>query len=153
MTVNTETLSQTAAASAAVVELQPNLFFYGRCEEALQFYKDVFRGSYELMRWKDGPAACSEGPIPNGELIMHATFTAPGVRFMASDGRETKTIDPEAGNIALALHVTESVEGDRIFDALSAGGSVTLPLQPMFWGERFGIVIDRFGTEWMMSTV
>jgi PhnB protein len=132
-------------------QLQPYVFFYGRCEEALKFYKDVFHGTYEIMRLKDSPMA-KEMPALSGERVMHASFTAPSISFLASDGQDTKAIDPDAGNVALALNVSEGAEAERIFTALSQGGEVKMPLEAASWGGRFGLIHDRFGNEWMIST-
>jgi PhnB protein len=132
-------------------QLQPYVFLYGRCEEALKFYKDVFGGTYEIMRVKDTPMA-NEMPAGSGERVMHASFKAPSISFLASDGRDVKTIDPEAGNVSLALSLAQAAEGDRIFKSLSQGGKVTMPLESVFWGGRFGAVQDRFGNEWLIST-
>lgn len=134
-----------------VTQLVPYIFFYGRCEEALEFYKRVLGGSYEMMRNSDSPMA-DQVPSDFRNKVMHASFTAPGIAFFASDGREGKTIDPDAGNISLALNIPNSAEGDRVFKALSEGGKVTMPLEGAFWGGRFASFVDRFGNEWMLTT-
>lgn len=133
------------------LQLQPYIFLYGRCEEALEYYKRVFGGTYEAMRVKDTPMA-DKMPADQRDRIMHASFTSPSISFMASDGRDTKAVDPDAGNISLALSATDAAEGERIFKALSDGGKVTMPLDDAFWGGRFGTVNDRFGNEWLITT-
>jgi PhnB protein len=140
----------TTAKETTTLQLQPYVFFYGRCEEALEFYKDALGGTYELMRVKDTPMA-DEMPAGSGDRVMHASFKAPGIAFMASDGRDTKPVDPDAGNVSLALNATDAAEGERIFKALSEGGKVTMPLEDAFWGGRFGTIQDRFGNEWMIT--
>lgn len=132
------------------MELQPYIFFYGRCAEALEFYKKVFNGTYEAMRVKDSPMR-EEMPPGSDDLIMHASFKSAGANFMAADGRDVKTIDPDSGNIALSLEATDGAEGERIFKALSEGGTVHMPIGEAFWGGRFGMVTDKFATEWMMT--
>ncbi len=125
------------------MELVPYIFFYGRGEEALEFYKSALGGSYEATRHEDGKG------------IMHASFTAPGFSFMCSDGRpgDTRTIDPEEGNVSLSLSVGDRAAGERIFNALADGGKVTMPLEDAPWGDgRFGVIHDRFGLEWMLTT-
>ncbi|MGH7728760.1 MAG: VOC family protein [Vulcanimicrobiaceae bacterium] len=144
-------MSTTAESGAKVMELAPYLFFYGRCEEALAFYKTVLGGSYEVQRNTALPAEY-EVPAEWRNKVMHATFTAPGLTFMAADGREAKSVDPEAGNISLSLSTPDRAAGERLFAALSDGGKVTMPLDDAFWGGRFAIVQDRFGIEWMLST-
>jgi PhnB protein len=132
------------------MQVQPYIFYYGRCEEALEFYKGVFGGTYEMMRVKDSPVA-EHMPPNSGNTVMHASFTANGVSFFASDGREQKAIDPDAGNISLALSSTDAAEGERVFKALAGGGKVTMPIDKAFWGGRFGMLVDRFGIEWMIT--
>ncbi|MEO9170946.1 MAG: VOC family protein [Candidatus Baltobacteraceae bacterium] len=139
------------ADNTKVMQLAPYIFFYGRCEEALEFYKSVLGGTYELTRIADSPMADNVAPDFR-DKVMHATFTGAGVTFMASDGREAKAIDPEAGNISLALSATDRTEGERVFKALSEGGNVAMPLDDAFWGGKFGTFDDRFGIEWMLTT-
>ncbi|HEX3464646.1 MAG TPA: VOC family protein [Candidatus Elarobacter sp.] len=131
-------------------DLRPYLFFYGRCEEALEFYKGVFGGTYEIMLVKDTPVA-EHMPPGSDDKVMHSSFDSDDVRFFASDGRETKEIDPEAGNIALALAFEDGARGERIFAALADGGNVEMPIGEAFWGGRFGNVVDKFGTTWVMT--
>ena len=131
-------------------DLVPYVFFYGRCAEALEFYKSVFGGDYEASRVADSPMA-DQMPPDARDGIMHASFTSNAVRFFASDGREVKTIDPEAGNISLALSAHDGAEGERIFNGLAQGGKVGMPIGDAFWGGRFGMLVDKFGIEWMMT--
>jgi PhnB protein len=135
--------------TATRLQFAPYLFFYGRCEEALEFYKTVFGGTYELQRNSGAPSDCPVSPELK-EKVMHATFTAPDLTFMASDGRELKSVDPEEGNISLSLSITDSVDGERIFQALAKGGTVKKPLEDAFWGGKFGMIHDHFGIEWLI---
>jgi PhnB protein len=140
-------------AAATSLQLQPYIFFYGRCKEALEFYKGAIGGTYELQQMDSAPPEMlKDVPADQRSRVMHASFTGSGVSFLASDGRETKTIDPEAGNISLALNAADRATGERIFKALSQGGKVSTPLEDAFWGGRFGDVVDRFGIEWMITT-
>ncbi len=132
------------------MELQPYIFFYGRCEEALEFYKTALGGTYEAMRTSDTPMA-AQMPAEAQNKIMHARFTGAGIGFLASDGSSQKAVDPDAGNISLALETSDDVEGERVFQALSQGGNVSMPLADAFWGGRFGVLTDRFGIEWMVN--
>lgn len=143
-------MTTTANAPVAVAQLQPYIFFYGRCEEALNFYKGLFGGTYEVMLVKDSPVA-EQFPADFREKVMHSSFTAPGIQFMASDGREAKAVDPDAGNISIALSFTDAAKGEHIFAALSEGGKVSMPLAPAFWGGRFASLSDRFGIEWLLT--
>src|SRR6185437_10157038 len=108
------------------------------------FYKQVFGGSYKLQHNADGPMA-DEVPADYRNKVMHASFTAPGVSFMCSDGREAKSIDPEEGNVSLCIEAGDADAGKRVFDALAAGGTVVSPFEDAFWGGRFGMINDRFG--------
>ena len=132
------------------MQLQPYVFYYGRCEEALEFYKSVLGGSFEVMRHGDSPMA---DQVSNDfrNKVMHAAFKAGDVAFMASDGASAKPIDPEAGNISLSLTAADRVEGERVFKALSQGGNVKVPFDDAFWGGKFGLLDDRFGIEWMIT--
>lgn len=143
-------MTTTGTDRASGLELAPYIFFYGRCEEALEFYKQVFGGSYELQRNADTPMA---GDVASDfrNKVMHASFTAPGISFMCSDGREAKAIDPEEGNVSLSVSARDADEGSRVFKALSAGGTVVAPFEEAFWGGRFGMINDRFGTQWMVT--
>ena len=140
----------TGTTGVSVMQLSPYIFFYGRCEEALEFYKKAIGGSYEMQKNSESPMA-DQTPPEWRDKIMHATFTGPGITFMASDGREAKTIDPDAGNISLSLSITDGKQADRVFKALADGGTVTMPLEAAFWGGRFGMLVDRFGNEWMIT--
>jgi PhnB protein len=131
-------------------QLVPYIFFYGRCAEALEFYKSVFGGSYEAMRVADSPVA-SEMPPGSGNSVMHASFKGDEITFMCSDGREVKTVDPDAGNISLALSFDDAARGENVFNALGAGGTIGMPIDTAFWGGRFGMVTDKFGSEWMVT--
>ena len=131
---------------------QPYIFFYGRCAEALDFYKDVFGGTYEAMTVGDSPFKGDPNMGGDDDRIMHASFASADVSFLCSDGRETKTIDPDEGNVALAISTTDKAEGERIVARLGDGGEVKMPLADAFWGGRFANVVDRFGNEWMITT-
>ncbi len=135
------------------MQLEPYIFFYGRCEEALEFYKNALGGTYEFTRMEEAPPM-PDMPVPPeaAKRIMHSTFKGPGFSFMASDGREEKAVNPDEGNISLSLGFEDKAEGDRIFKALSEGGDVRMPLSDAFWGGRFGMVADKFGIEWMITT-
>ena len=102
------------------------------------------------MRVGDSPMA-SEMPPGSENRVMHAYFTSDLVSLMASDGRDVKDVDPEAGNISLALQFDDAARGEQIFNGLSDGGNVDMPLAPAFWGGRFGALTDKFGTEWMLT--
>ncbi len=131
--------------------LKPYIFFYGRCREALDFYKGVFGGDAEVMLVKDSPMA-DQWPPEGQNTVMHASFTSDAIAFFASDGPADKTIDPDAGNISLTLSFDDDSSAEGVFSALAQGGKIIMPLEPAFWGGRFGTLVDKFGNEWMATT-
>ena len=133
--------------------VQPYLFFGGRCEEALEFYRTALGAQVEfLMRYKDSPEPTPPGRLPAGfeNKVMHATFRIGGATLMASDGCE---VGAKFGGFSLSLAVPTEAEADRAFAALAEGGKVGMPLGKTFWSPRFGMVTDRFGIGWMVSVV
>ena len=128
--------------------VQPYLFFDGRCDEALAFYKTHLNAQVQmLMRFKDSPdpAMC---PAAKGEMIMHSTFTIGDSVLMASDGRgEGK---PKFDGISLSISVKTVPESQKVFAALSEGGHVQMPLTKTFYSPSFGMVADKFGVSWMV---
>jgi PhnB protein len=132
-----------------MLELQPYLFFYGKCEEALAFYKTIFGGKIDsVMRMKEAPP---EMPAPPNwsEKIMNARFESGAVKFMASDGSpDTANVD---GNISLTLITRDEAEASTIFNKLAAGGQVSMPLTDMFWNAKFGVLKDKYGIEWFIN--
>src|SRR5215472_5559297 len=132
------------------MHIQVYLFFDGRCDEALEFYKKNLGIEVEmLMRFKDAPdkkeAMCMPG---NDNKVMHSCFKLGDWRVMASDGRcEGK---PTFQGFALSLSVKEEVEADRVFNALSEGGQVQMPPMKTFFSPKFGMVTDKFGVGWMV---
>ncbi|HEX3671681.1 MAG TPA: VOC family protein [Candidatus Cybelea sp.] len=134
------------------MQLEPYLFFDGKCEEALNFYKDVFGGEVEgLSRWSEMPKD-APGPSVTPETenrVMHANFQSPGVSFMASDASPGKTYGE--GAISLSIGTSDAAEAERVFNQLAAGGKVEMPMTDMFWGARFGMLTDKFGIDWMIN--
>ncbi len=135
------------------MQLEPYLFISdGKCEEALNFYKGVFSGQIEgLSRWKEMPKDAGGPPVtPDTEnRVMHASFRAPGVSFMASDASPGKTYGE--GPMSLSLGTSDVAEAERVFKSLADGGSVEMPLTDMFWGAKFGMLTDKFGIDWMIN--
>ncbi len=128
--------------------VQPYLFFDGRCEEALDFYRKTLGAEIEpLSRFKDSPdpAMCPPGA---GEKIMHASFRIGDSTVMASDGQCSGRQNFQG--FSLSLSVPTEAEADRVFAELSQGGQVQMPLSKTFFAARFGMVADRFGVSWMI---
>jgi PhnB protein len=130
------------------MNVQPYLFFDGRAEEAIEFYKKAIGAQVEMMmRWKDCPE--KGGCTPQNEnKVMHASVKVGDVVVMASDGRcEGK---PDFKGFALALTAKTEAEADKLFDALSAGGQVQMPLAKTFFSPKLGMCADKFGVGWMI---
>ena len=133
------------------MQVQPYLFFDGRCEEALEFYKSVLGIKLEmLMRFKDSPEPPQPGMCPpgSGDKVMHASFRVGDTLVMASDGMAKGK--PEFKGFSLSLDAATEAEADRLFAALGKGGQVQMPLAKTFFSPRFGMVADRFGVSWMV---
>ncbi len=128
--------------------VEPYLFFDGRCEEALEFYRQALGAEVGmLMRFKDSPEP-AECPGASPEKVMHASFRIGETSVMVSDGRcEGKT---NFAGFALSLSVPNEAEAERQFNALAKGGQVQMPLTKTFFSPRFGMLTDRFGVCWMV---
>ncbi len=130
--------------------VQPYLFFGGRCEEALEFYRTAVGAEVELMmRYKENPEPQGAMPDCFDEKIMHATVRIGATTIMASDGQCAGS--PTFDGFSLSLSVTDEAEAERIYAALSEGGLATMPLEKTFWAAKFGMLQDRFGVGWMIS--
>lgn len=133
------------------MHLQPYLFFEGRCEEAVEFYRQALGAEVEmLMRFKDSPESPPPGSVPPGseDKVMHMSFRIGDTTVMASDGRCAG--DPGFKGFSLSLSVPDEATADRLFAALAEGGQVQMPLGKTFFSPRFGVVADRFGVSWMV---
>lgn len=153
--------AKTAAAKPSagrLVQVQPYLFFGGRTEEALEFYRRTLSAEVTaLMRFKDAPppepgsqppSGCQPLPPGSENRVMHASFRVGTTEILASDGcDETK---PSFQGFALSVTVADEAEADRVFASLSEGGQVQMPLMKTFFSPKFGMVADRFGVSWMV---
>ena len=132
--------------------IQPYLFFNGRCEQALEFYRKTLGAEVlMMMRFKDSPEPCQPGMVPPGSehKIMHASFRVGSTALMASDGGCTEASGFDGFSLSIA--VANEAEAERVFAALADGGQVRMPLAKTFWSARFGMVADRFGLGWMIT--
>lgn len=131
--------------------IEPYLFFDGRAEEALNFYRQAIGAEVTmLMRFKDSPEPTPPGMIPPGaeNKVMHASFRVGETTIMASDGRCQGQANFHG--FALSLTAANEAEADRLFAALGDGGKVQMALTKTFFSPRFGMVADRFGVSWMI---
>jgi PhnB protein len=132
------------------MQMNTYLTFDGRCEEAFSFYARVLGGSIESMfRNGDTPVA-DQVPADWRDKIMHATLNLPGGVLMGSDS-QPGSVPVEPAGFAISLHPKEPADAERIFAALSEGGTVQMPIQQTFWSVRFGMLTDRFGIPWMVN--
>jgi PhnB protein len=126
-------------------------------EEAFLFYKSVFGGEFTtpIMRFRDMPTHPDHPPLAEADknLVMHVELPILGGHvLMGTDAPESMGFAVVSGNnMFINLEPDNRAETDRLFNALSAGGHVEMPLQDMFWGGYFGNLVDRFGVHWMVN--
>jgi PhnB protein len=133
------------------MQVQPYLFFDGRCEEAIEFYRKALGAEVGMvMRYKDSPEPTPPGMVPPGSenKIMHASMRIGDTTVMASDGHAKG--NPKFEGFSLSLNPRNETEAERIFKALADGGQVQMPLGKTFFARSFGMVADRFGVGWMI---
>jgi PhnB protein len=131
--------------------VQPYVFFEGRCEEALDFYRRALGAEVtSLMRYKDSPEPPPPDTLPPGaeEKVMHASFRIGETTVMASDGHCQGP--PAFQGFSLVIAVRDDAQAKQFFAALSDGGQVQMPLSKTFFASSFGMVTDRFGVLWMI---
>lgn len=130
--------------------VEPYLFFGGRCEEALEFYKSAIGATPGMLfRFSDSPEPIPAGMLQSGfeSKVMHTSFRVGDCTIMASDGcSEGSTFS----GFSLSLTVPTEADANRVFNALADGGNVTMPLGKTFWSPCYGMLTDRFGIGWMV---
>ncbi|HEX2547026.1 MAG TPA: VOC family protein [Ramlibacter sp.] len=132
--------------------LDSYLFFTnGQCAQAMRFYEQTLGARIEMqMKYADSPEP-DHCPAGAADLVMHASLKVGDRTLMASDVPPGMGDAAPMGGFALSLAYDTAAEGRRIFDAMAQGGKVTMPMQKTFWAEAFGMLVDRFGTPWMVS--
>jgi PhnB protein len=132
------------------MQTQPYLFFDGRCEEAIEFYKATLGAEVTMLaRFKDAPSSDPGMTLPGGEnKVMHARFRIGDTAVLASDGRCEG--NPSFKGFSLSLTAASEDDAEKMFTALSDGGQVQMPLTKTFFSPAFGMVADRFGVSWMV---
>ncbi|WP_373649353.1 VOC family protein [Schlesneria sp. DSM 10557] len=128
----------------------PYLFFAGRCEEALEFYREAVGAKVGMvLRFSDSPEPPPPGVLQPGfeSKVMHCSFSIGETCLMASDGCDDQT---KFTGFSLSLSVPTEAEADRAFAALAEGGTVQMPLSQTFWSPRYGMLTDRYGVSWMV---
>lgn len=130
------------------MNLQPYVFFDGRCDEALAFYASALGAKVEfLMRFSESPDLSSVREEQR-DKVMHCNVRIGETQFMMSDGQCLG--GPRFEGFALTINADSSDEADRMFAALSEGGQVQMPMTETFFAHRFGMVGDKFGVSWML---
>ena len=133
--------------------VNPYLMFNGTCEEAFLFYKSVFGGEFPYIgKYKDAPA--EEGEVLSEEAlnrIMHVSLPIGNTILMGSDSHPRYGDVGFGDNFSISINTESTEEADRIFNGLSAGGKVEMPMNKTFWGAYFGMFKDKFGINWMVN--
>ena len=132
-----------------MIGIKPYISFKGNCEEAINFYKERLGGEVLFMqRYGESPMA-GKGP---DEKIMHTSIKIGDSVIMACDNVfEEQNPTTVGNNISLAIGGDDVVAADTMFEKLSDGGTVTMPMQETFWAQRFGMLVDKFGINWMFN--
>ncbi len=130
------------------MKLNPYLHFNGQAEQALHFYAEVFDGSIGMInRFGESPMEVIDS---QKQLVMHAQLEFDGNTLMVCDSLNQSITSGD--NLSLSINLTQDEEtANRIFNSLSKDGTVIMPLAKAFWGDVFGMVIDRFGVRWMVN--
>ncbi|WP_235188533.1 VOC family protein [Catenovulum agarivorans] len=135
----------------ANVQVQPYLFFAGRCEEAIKFYVEALGAELQmLMRFSESPEPMPEAMLPDGfdDKIMHASLKVGDSVVMMSDAVD---IQNQFGGVSLSINCMNKEDAHKMFDGLSVDGEVQMPLTPTFWSPLFGSLTDKFGVSWMVN--
>jgi PhnB protein len=132
-----------------MMKMHAYLMFDGQCEAAFNRYAEVFGGKLEMMRYADSPEDM-EVPAEYLQRVMHVCLTVGDQLLMASDNLPQYPYEGIKG-CSVSLQVDNVPEAERLYEALSAGGSVQMELQATFWATRFAMLTDRFGVSWMIN--
>jgi PhnB protein len=130
------------------MKLNPYLSFNDECEAAFKFYEQCLGGKIDMMTYGDSPMA-EQTPPEKLDKIMHVSLKVGDTVLMGSDAPPGYFEKPQGFSVSLLF--TDPVEAERIFYALAENGTVQMPIQETFWSPRFGMLIDRFGTPWMIN--
>jgi PhnB protein len=141
-----------ASEEPSVPTINPYLVFDGTCEEAFEAYRSIFGGEFfAVTRFSEGPADTLSDPSDAG-LIMHISLPlGEGQALMGSDRPPRMGPGTLGDSMAVYVSVGSSDEGQRVFDGLAAGGQVSMPFERQFWGDDYGMCVDRFGVHWMVG--
>jgi PhnB protein len=130
--------------------IEAYLFFNGNCAEAMRFYEKVLGGKLSLVYPKDSPIA-DKLPPGSENLVLHSKLEVGGAVLMASDWMDSNPY-PAVGGFAVTLTSRTTGEARTTFDKLAEGGRITMPFAKMFYSDGFGMLVDRFGVNWMVMS-
>jgi PhnB protein len=131
------------------MQVNPYLSFNGQCETAFKFYERVLGGKIEAMMTYGNSPMADQTPAEWRNKIMHTRLTIGGELLMGSDAPPDR-YEPMKG-ISVTLGIEKPADAERIFHALAENGTVQMPIQQTFWAARFGMLVDQFGTPWMIN--
>ncbi|MGY2185554.1 hypothetical protein D3C87_1532160 [compost metagenome] len=132
------------------MKISPYLIFNGDCRAAFTFYQQCLQGNLEAMMTFGETPAAEHVPKEHHDLIIHTCLKVGDQMLMASDTTPDRPT-PDMSGCSISLNVDSIAEADRVFNALSDGGKVEMPLEATFWAARFGMLVDRFGVSWMVN--
>ena len=131
------------------MQLNPYLLFNGQCEAAFKFYEKVLGGKIEAMLPHEGTPAAEHVPAQWRKKILHARLSVGNEVLMGSDAPPDRY--EAMKGFSVTINVNDPREAERIFHALAENGTVRMPIEKTFWAERFGMLVDQFGTPWMIN--
>jgi PhnB protein len=131
------------------MKLNPYLLFDGKCEEAFNSYQKILGGEIVAMIPHEGTPVEESVPLEWRKKIIHARLVSNGMVLMGSDAPPDR-FEPMKG-FSVTLNIAEPAEAERVFDALADKGTVRLALTETFWAKKFGMLVDKFGTPWMIN--
>jgi PhnB protein len=128
----------------------PHLTFDGQCEEAFRFYEHCLAAKVLLMMTYGDSPLRGQTPPEWAKRILHASLELGDLVLTGGDAAPQSYVRPQG--FCVLLQLDSASDADRIFEALRDGGTVQMPIQKTFWAERFGMLVDRFGTPWMLNS-
>lgn len=131
------------------MQLNPYLLFNGQCEVAFKFYEKVLGGKIVMMLTHEGTPAAEQVPAEWRKKILHARLSVGDEVLMGSDAPPDRY--EAMKGFSVTLGIADPAEAERVFRALAENGTVRMPIERTFWAERFGMLVDQFGTPWMIN--
>ena len=133
--------------------LNPNVMFKGNCEQAFDFYQTIFGGALSpKMRWSDHKMPGMEVPEADKHLIMHVSLPIGESMLMGGDALDNSPYPTTFGNnFTICISAKSKQEADTLFNGLSKGGKIMMPMDIAFWGDYFGMFTDQFGIQWQVD--